>query len=34
VDGDGGQVQRVLAFYPFGDDRVYIRGVTYNRDGH
>jgi hypothetical protein len=25
----------VLAFYPFADnDRLYIGGVTYNRDGH
>jgi hypothetical protein len=34
LDGDGGLVQRVLAFYPFADnDRVYIDRVTYNRDG-
>jgi hypothetical protein len=34
LDGDGGLVQRVLAFYPFGDnDRLYIDRVTYNRDG-
>lgn len=33
LDGAGGSVQRVLAFYPFPDnDRVYIGGVTYNRE--
>jgi hypothetical protein len=35
LDGDGGRVDHVLAFYPFADnDRLYIGGVTYNRDGH
>ena len=30
LDGDGGAVQRVLAFYPFADNKsVYIDGVTY-----
>lgn len=34
LHGDGGAVQRVLAFYPFADDgRVYIDGVTYNTSG-
>ena len=32
LDGDGGAVQRVLAFYPFTDNEsVYIDGVTYGR---
>jgi hypothetical protein len=32
LDGAGGAVQRVLAFYPFSDNNsVYIDGVTYNR---
>lgn len=35
LDGAGGVVQHVLAFYPFSDNKsIYIDGVTYNAQTH
>jgi len=35
LDGAGGVAQRVLAFYPFPDNKsIYIDGVTYNAQTH